>query len=378
MKLVITHITQFNYVPQVAQAWHATQLCPRDTPRQRVLSHSLRISPTPHHQRSQTDGFGNHPSYFSISQSHAGLLLQAHSNVHTLDAPEPVSVFANSPPALTPWERARDSFQYQRGATFDDAVQFRFDSPGIPTDPAFLAYAAPSFTPKRSLGQAAIDLMHRIHADFRYEPFQTDASTPPLEALHAKVGVCQDFAQVLVACLRALGLCARYVSGYLLTEPPPGCTRLIGADASHAWGSVYLPDLAQIGNGIWLDLDPTNDRCGESSPGPDYVTLAWGRDYADVAPLRGVIQGGSQQQQTVCVTVAPEGTFSNDQTDVIAPPESLPSQTQIQNQSQSQSEGGQSAPLPPLNFAPMQAMEPMGAASPFPAPLARPSFPSKP
>jgi transglutaminase-like putative cysteine protease len=153
--------------------------------------------------------------------------------------------------------------------------------------------------------QAAQALNARMHRDFHYETASTDINTPALEALQARRGVCQDFAHILVACLRSLGLPARYVSGYLLTQPPPGQARLVGSDASHAWASVYVPELVNHPSQGWLDLDPTNDRCGLASPGLDYVRLAVGRDFADVSPLRGVLQGAGSHTLQVAVTVAP-------------------------------------------------------------------------
>jgi transglutaminase-like putative cysteine protease len=175
-------------------------------------------------------------------------------------------------------------------------------------DAAFAAYAAPSFSAGRPLAAAACELMERIHRDFVYEALSTEISTPALEVLADRRGVCQDFAHVLLACLRSLGLAARYVSGYMLTEPPPGQPRLTGADASHAWVAVYLPELGGnrgLPHGGWLDLDPTNNRAGLGTPGHDYVRLAVGRDFADVSPLRGVLQGGANHTLQVRVTVAP-------------------------------------------------------------------------
>jgi len=170
---------------------------------------------------------------------------------------------------------------------------------------AFRTYALSSFMPGRPLMQAAQELTARMHRDFRYQTASTDINTPALEALQEKRGVCQDFAHILVSCFRSLGLPARYVSGYLLTQPPPGQPRLVGSDASHAWASVYLPELANHPSQGWLDLDPTNNRCGLASPGEDYVRLAVGRDFADVSPLRGVLQGGGTHTLEVAVTVSP-------------------------------------------------------------------------
>jgi transglutaminase-like putative cysteine protease len=190
--------------------------------------------------------------------------------------------------------------RYHRSAAWDAASEFVFASPYVPRDEKFLAYARPCFTPGRPLYQAASELMERIHADFDYETQATDISTPALEALEMRKGVCQDFAHIMLGCLRSLGLAARYVSGYLLTVPPPGKTRLVGSDASHAWVSVYLP--REDGEpGAWADLDPTNNR----TPGEDYVRLASGRDYSDVSPIRGVIHGGANHTLSVAVTVTP-------------------------------------------------------------------------
>jgi transglutaminase-like putative cysteine protease len=169
-----------------------------------------------------------------------------------------------------------------------------------------VAYARPSFTPGTPLLLGARDLMRRIHRDFTYASQSTEINTPALEALAQRRGVCQDFAHIMLACLRAQGVAARYVSGYLLTQPAEGQPRLVGSDASHAWVSVYLPDLPD-GEGYtrWWDFDPTNDRDGCGTPGEDYVTLAVGRDFADVSPLRGVIRGGTNHTLTVGVTVEP-------------------------------------------------------------------------
>ncbi len=195
-----------------------------------------------------------------------------------------------------PWEQVREQFRYRAGAAYDSASEFLFASPYVPRDEAFVEFARPSFLPGRPLPEAARDLMERIHHTMTYESESTEVNTPALEALKQGKGVCQDFAHIMVACCRAMGLPARYVSGYLLTSPPPGQPRLVGSDASHAWASVYCPGL-----GTWLDFDPTNNR----APGEDYVTLATGRDFLDVSPMRGVIRGGAQHILDVAVTVEP-------------------------------------------------------------------------
>jgi transglutaminase-like putative cysteine protease len=200
-----------------------------------------------------------------------------------------------------------------------------FASAFAPREAEFAAYARPSFGPGRGLLAAATDLMRRMHADFVYESQSTQVNTPALQALAQRKGVCQDFAHILIACLRSLGLPARYVSGYLLTQPAPGVARLRGSDASHAWAAIYVPDLPE--GQRWCELDPTNNRIGWHSPGEDYVTLATGRDFGDVSPMRGVIHGGASHTLTVGVTVEPL-------TDETAPRRAVePAQSQSQSQS---------------------------------------------
>jgi transglutaminase-like putative cysteine protease len=241
------------------------------------------------------DVFGNTRAFFSLPAGHDQLEVVAESVVSTSPPPVPQSTMS--------WEDVRERLRYHRGAAYDPAAEFVFRSVYVPRHESFIEYARPSFTAGRPFIEAARDLMSRIHADFEYESEATDVNTPALEALALRQGVCQDFAHVMLGCLRSLGLPGRYVSGYLLTEPPTGQPRLVGADASHAWVSVYLPpeDGAAGATGEWADLDPTNDR----APGEDYVTLATGRDYSDVAPLRGVLHGGANHRLDVAVTVAP-------------------------------------------------------------------------
>jgi transglutaminase-like putative cysteine protease len=229
------------------------------------------------------------------------------------------------------WEKVRERFRYQAGATFDSACEFVFASPFVPRLAEFGAYARPSFTPGNSLLNASIDLMQRIFDDFTYESQSTQINTPALEALAQRKGVCQDFAHIMIACLRTLGLPARYVSGYMLTEPPPGEVKLVGSDASHAWVSVYLPDLPE--GARWVDFDPTNNHWGWHAPGQDYVTVALGRDFGDVSPLRGVIHGGASHTLRVGVTVQSMGNTS---LPPLQPMPAFSSQTQTQSQSQSQ------------------------------------------
>ena len=291
MLLHVVHATTYDYTPAVKTAQHVAHLRPADRFGQRVLRHALRMSPQPVQWSESLDVFGNTACFFGLQSTHEQLVVVADSIVSTSARAVPQESL--------PWEDARERLRFHRGAEYDPATGFLFASPYVPRHQHFVEYARPSFQPRRPLHEAARHLASRIHADFAYVSQATDASTPALEALALRQGVCQDFAHVMLGCLRSLGLPARYVSGYLLTEPPPGEARLVGSDASHAWVSVYLP--AGSGAGAWIDLDPTNDR----APGEDYVTVAIGRDYGDVSPLRGVIHGGASHTLRVAVTVAP-------------------------------------------------------------------------
>jgi transglutaminase-like putative cysteine protease len=296
MRLAITHDTRYRYSPAVQTAQHVAHLQAANTPCQTVIHHAMQIEPVATVQHN-IDAFLNHRAYWALTHPHDGLWVRAYSELETRETPEATSAQS--------WESVREHFRYRAGQAGDVHSRFVFGSHHAPVHEAFLAYAQSSFTPGRPLVQAAQELTARMHRDLRYETASTDINTPALEALAQQRGVCQDFAHILVACLRSLGLPARYVSGYLLTQPPPGQARLVGSDASHAWASVYLPELATHDCQGWLDLDPTNNRTGWASPGLDYVRLAVGRDFADVSPLRGVLQGGGAHTLEVAVTVAP-------------------------------------------------------------------------
>jgi transglutaminase-like putative cysteine protease len=299
MLLRVLHETRYEYAPAVRTAQHVAHLRPADGEGQKLLAHSLSISPDPAERHESVDAFGNTRCFFGVPAAHPRLQVVADSLVSTSPVRAPQGGMA--------WEAVRDRFRYQRGGSYDDAARFLFASPYVPRHDDLAAYAQPSFAAGRPLVEAARDLASRIHREFEYVSQATDASTPALESLALRKGVCQDFAHVMLGCLRSLGVPARYVSGYLLTEPPPGQTRLVGSDASHAWVSVYLPPEEAGAAGTWAGLDPTNDR----APGEDYVTLATGRDYSDVSPIRGVIHGGANHTLRVAVTVAPvEGAAS--------------------------------------------------------------------
>jgi transglutaminase-like putative cysteine protease len=295
MKLQITHETRYNYRPAVETAQHMAYLQPVSNRYQQLLSHSLIVTPTPAQMTQTLDVFGNPRCFFSLQMPHTVLSVIAHSVVTTVTRSLPVSSIS--------WEQTREQFRYQSGGRFDAATEFVFASPFCPRSSEFAAYARPSFAPGISVLAAAKDLMQRIHADFIYESQSTEINTPALEALAQRTGVCQDFAHIMIACLRAVGVAARYVSGYLLTQPAPGTIKLKGSDASHAWVAVYAPDLPP--GERWCDFDPTNNRAGWHAPGEDYVTLATGRDFSDVSPIRGVIHGGASHTLHVGVTVEP-------------------------------------------------------------------------
>ena len=310
MLLHITHTTTYRYDPQVSTAQHMVHVLPHSSDTQTVSEASLHISPEPASRNDAVDVYGNVRTFFSLPVAHEVLTITAHSVVDTHFLPYPPAQALDTPA----WEKVRAHFVYHAGAAWDAATEFVFASTYVQPHPDFAEYARASFTPGRPVLIAACDLMHRIHTEFTYASASTDVNTPALEALKKRQGVCQDFAHILLSCLRTLGLAARYVSGYLVTEVPEGKTRLIGSDASHAWVSIYVPNVQEDGtlatHGQWFDLDPTNDRWGLLSPGIDFVTLATGRDYADVSPVRGVIHGGASHTLEVGVTVQPASELS--------------------------------------------------------------------
>ena len=294
--LDVMHDTTYRYASDVALAHHIAYLRPSETAHQQLESFRIGVVPTPFVERTSVDVFGNSRLYFSLDVPHAKLAVRAVSRVRI--EPRYAGFDAD---ATMPWRDVAVCLSYRAGAHFEAESEFAFASPFVPRHRELGQYASPSFPEGRSVAAGAIDLMRRIHRDFRYDSDSTEISTPVLEAFHTKRGVCQDFAHVMIGCLRALGLAARYVSGYLLTKPPPGRPRLIGADASHAWVSVWCPVKGHPSS--WLDLDPTNDVV----PSTSHVTLAIGRDFGDVSPLRGIIRGGGEHELSVGVTVRPVG-----------------------------------------------------------------------
>lgn len=292
MRYRIRHVTEYRYPEEVNLCHNETRLTPRGTPRQRCVLASVVCEPAPVYRSDREDFFGNRVSFFTIEQPHAVLRVIAQSTVEVGDACE-LDLLRD-----TPWEEARDRLDRDTGEAMLDARPYRLESPRIPALPGLKGYAAPSFTPGRPLREAVADLMARIHGDFEYDPGFTTVTTPLEAVLEHRRGVCQDFAHLAIGCLRATGLAARYVSGYLETRPPPGRKKLQGTDASHAWFSVFDPDQG------WLDFDPTNNLV----PMERHITLAWGRDYTDVSPLKGVLFGGGESHGlSVAVDVVADG-----------------------------------------------------------------------
>ena len=285
----ITHKTTYKYKHPVSFGNHAAYLTPRSRPKCLCSWSKLSITPAPAAQSERVDYFGNHVTIFTIQEPHEELRIEARSQV-IIDG-DPVIW----PKYSAPWDETARSLPSEFTRAGVDAYQFVFESPRIRTGVEFASYAEPSFPPGRPLTDALLDLTARIYKDFRFDSKATGVRTRPEDVLRHRRGVCQDFAQVQIACLRSLNLPARYVSGYLRTYPPPGSPRLSGADASHAWVSVYCPDAG------WLDVDPTNNLV----PSQSHVTLAWGRDYGDVSPVRGVILGGRNHTLDVAVDMEP-------------------------------------------------------------------------
>ena len=297
----VTHRTEYRYSDTVTSSYGRGFLTPRDSPRQHCVAHRLNIEPAPTDSSTTRDSYGNISSYFHVTEPHRGLTITSDSIV---DVYPPPPERYSSGPAVQPWEAARPAGR--QGAL---ATEFALDlNPPEITDEV-REYAAPSFVPGRSLVDVLRDLASRIFTDFTYRSGSTTVSTGVNEVLNAREGVCQDFARLAIACLRANGLAACYVSGYLATDPPPGKDRMIGIDATHAWATVWTPQ--QSGQFEWLGLDPTNDQMVDER----YIAVGRGRDYADVPPLRGIIYTNSEHSVIdVAVDVVPysgppEGDF---------------------------------------------------------------------
>ncbi|MDV7197721.1 transglutaminase family protein [Rhodococcus kroppenstedtii] len=285
----ITHITDYHYSAPVTSSYGRGHLFPRTTATQRCLDATVTVSPTPTDASSGVDVQGNETVFFHVTTPHEHLRVTARSLV-AVTAPDPALRATGA--AAAPWEQSRPGGRPD--AALDVEFALDLDPPEITAD--VREYAAVSFRPGRPLAEAVFDLQHRIHEDFTYLSGSTTTTTTVAHVMATRTGVCQDFARVAAACLRSQGLAARYVSGYLSTTPPPGKERLVGVDASHAWVSVRSAD------GRWFDIDPTNDQWCDDR----YVTVARGRDYDDVPPLRGIIYTDSARSRIhVSVDVAP-------------------------------------------------------------------------
>ena len=287
----VRHRTDFEYSAPVSISHHLLHLTPRPTANQRTESWRVALTPAPAIRRVEVDFFGNPVEHLTIQDEHSRLVVHARGTL-AVDPPPPVD------PSATPaWEDARVNGSSVTDPEILAAQPFAYDSPMTRSNEAVWAWARQSFVPGRPVLEAALDLNHRIFAELEYDPTATTVSTPVAEVFRIRRGVCQDFAHLMLAGLRGLGIPARYVSGYLLTYPPPGGEKLQGSDASHAWVSVRVP-----GHG-WVDLDPTNDKLTTT----EHVTLAWGRDYGDVSPVKGAIVGGGEHEVKVAVDVVPVG-----------------------------------------------------------------------
>lgn len=282
MKYRVTHRTAYNYSHIVTLCHNVAHLLPRDTPQQTCRFSELVITPLPVSVNEWSDVFGNRQASFSIQNPHNELIVTAVSEV---DVVSNGNLLDNAFP--TTWEQAVDHLQQAFDPETIAARMYLLESDFIEFSDEVWSYMNTSFTANRPLLEAVEDLMHRIYQEFNYVPGFSSIATPLAEVLKHRKGVCQDFAHLAIACLRMRGLAARYVSGYLETIPPAGAQRLVGADASHAWFSVFVPHQG------WVDFDPTNAQI----PSEQHITVAWGRDYADVAPLKGVIFGGGKKNK---------------------------------------------------------------------------------
>lgn len=288
----ILHDTHYKYDSPVSLAQQLAHLWPRRSPWQRCTEQQLLVSPMPTIRRDELDVFGNPQTRLAFERPHDELQVNARLRVEVLQRPH--LDFHQSPA----WDETRSAMTYSANPMSPgilEACRYRFESPYVHLKQSFTDFSAVCFPLGAPLMLCVQALMEKIFREFTFDDDATQVATPLVEVLESRRGVCQDFAHLMLACLRSRGLSARYVSGYLLTQPPPGQPRLVGADASHAWVSVFCPVLG------WVDFDPTNNV----QPALEHISLAWGRDFSDVSPLRGVILGGGIHDPEVRVTVMP-------------------------------------------------------------------------
>ncbi len=288
MMYCVTHNTGYKYSLPASLSQNELFLYPRDTPSQEVLERQLVITPKPQYLHTRSDYFGNIAHVFMVQHPHNELAIRVSSLVKTTRPVIP-------PPDTTmSWEKVVERLASHPAAKDLEAQQFVFESPLVSLSSEALRYVSPSFFPGTPVLTGAVDLVRRIYTEFSYDKSASNVETTVSHVLLNRKGVCQDFALVAICCLRSLGLAARYVSGYLETRPPPGKPKLVGSDASHAWISLFIPDFG------WVDLDPTNNLIANET----YITVAWGRDYGDVSPVKGVVMGGGIHELTVFVDVS--------------------------------------------------------------------------
>jgi len=283
----VTHTTTYDYTDSVSLSHHLLRLTPRDLRHQRCRNHEVQIDPHPAVAEQHFDYFGNAVTFVTVEGAHKTLTVKSSSEVSVVAPRVPV------PTETLAWESVREFTRGRQIGHALDASEFIFDSPFVKATDEFADYAKPSFPKERPIFEGVLDLTTRIHRDFKFDPKATTLATPLEEFFKNRRGVCQDFAQLEIACLRSLVLPARYVSGYLETDPPPGKPRLAGADASHAWVSFYCHGIG------WLEIDPTNNVV----PTTRHIAVAYGRDYNDVSPIRGVILGTGEHTLDVAVDV---------------------------------------------------------------------------
>lgn len=284
----ITHTTEYTYAGTISLCHNIAMLIPRDTANQHRKKTAIKILPEPDVMKEYEDFFGNKVLYFAIQHDHKKLSVTVTNQIERT-AP---TTLTNNIYGNTPWEDVRQQL-YKPRPEYIDARQYIPETRMTTIDDQITLYALQSFTPKRPVFEAAQNLMHRIYADFKFDPDFSTVSTPVTEVMRLKRGVCQDFAHLAIACLRSIGLPARYVSGYIETLPPPGKIKLVGVDASHAWFSIFIPNLG------WMDFDPTNNQI----PAERHITIGWGRDYSDISPLKGVILSSGSHKLRVLVDV---------------------------------------------------------------------------
>ncbi|MFT3936238.1 MAG: transglutaminase family protein [Chitinophagaceae bacterium] len=284
----IVHTTHYSYSEPVSICHNIARLVPRSFDKQLCRKSVVSISPNPDVAREFEDFFGNKVMYFAIQQEHKNLTVTVSSEVEKTNAENPeMNLYA-----AVPWEEVKQ-LALQSTPAWLDVHQYIAETAFTTSTPEIAAYAGRSYTPGRPMYDATLNLMQRIYQDFEFTPGFTTISTPLAEVMKARKGVCQDFAHLAIACVRSMGLPARYISGYLETIPPPGKEKLAGADASHAWFAVYIPYMG------WVEFDPTNNQI----PASQHITAGWGRDYADIAPLKGVIINSGPHQLSVSVDV---------------------------------------------------------------------------